>query len=456
MANPDIKDQGAPPVATQHEVQEDARKLVSARDIASEWWALFRSHQLSEHVNRAFKANPDIQTAQAILRRAQEHPVVQQGFLYSSDAAGNMPQSDTPGQQAPAKYYYNLHTSRLAVGYVPEVLVASREPAASQSQVEAQQEAVYFTLSSNAIVAAIQEASLRAQIEAQLNIIGLNRQALEIVHNQFKLGYVSESDVTLRELDAARAQHALVPLQQLLEQTRDLMRMLAGNLPDPDADAEDAFALDDLRLSKDLPLSLSSVLVLQRPDVRAAETQLRSVAEQNGLEIVNAMPKFTITGATGGAAFTPAWMLRDGGRFFDANGNIAQYIFGAKEYRAQSRAVQQVLSRVATQYRNTVMVALQNVADALNAIQVDTRALDVAAEAEQSASKNGDQVRKNYEAGAVDFPALKVAEQNEQFANMNLVRAQANQLADAVALFHTLGGRWWKREETDKAVVKQP
>ena len=90
--------------------------------------------------------------------------------------------------------------------------------------------------------------------------------------------------------------------------------MLAGNLPDPDADTEDIFTLDELHLSKELPLSLSSRLVEQRPDVRVAEAQLRSAAARYGVEIVNTLPRFTITGATGGTASSPGWMLRGRGQ----------------------------------------------------------------------------------------------------------------------------------------------
>ena len=346
-AGPDIKRADAPAAtqgtATPQVPQGEPQKLPFAHDISSEWWVLFKSPQLSEHINHAFMANPNAETAQDTLRRAQEHPVVRQGFFYPRVGGSSLP-----------------------LGVMTQV------------QDEIQQQATYFTLASNEVAAAIQEASLRAQIEAQLNIVGLNRQALEIVHNQFKLGYVTEKDVTQRELDAALAQQALVPLQQQFEQTRDLLRTLAGNLPDPDADTEDVFRLEDLHLSKDLPLSLSSRLVEQRPDVRAADALLKSAAARYGVEVINVFPRFTITGATGGTSSSPTWMLRDGGSFFDLNANAAQFVFGEKALRSKSRATQQALNMVAAQYRSVVMTAIQDVADILNVIQSDVRALDLA------------------------------------------------------------------------------
>jgi outer membrane protein TolC len=232
--------------------------------------------------------------------------------------------------------------------------------------------------------------------------------------------------------------------------------MLADNLPDPDADTEDAFKLDELRLSKELPLSLSSKLVEQRPDVRAAESQLRSAGAQYGVDIVNTLPRFTITAATGGPAASPAWMLRDGGKFFDSNGNGIQFIFGSNALRSKSHAAQQALSKAGAQYRNVVIAALQDVADTLSIIQADVRALEAATQSAQSAGEAAEQTRKRYEAGSVDFPTMRVAQQSEQSAIISLAQAQANRLGDAAALFQALGGRWWKLDETDKTKAKQP
>jgi outer membrane protein TolC len=313
-------------------------------------------------------------------------------------------------------------------------------------------EASYFTLASNVVAATIQEASLRAQIEAQLKIAGLNRQSLEIVHNQFKLGYVSEDDVMQLELGAAHAQQALVPLQLQLEQMRELLRELAGNAQDEDVTEQ--FTMDAVHMSKVLPLSLVSKLVEQRPDVRIAEARLYAVSAQYGVPVVNTLPRFTITGVATGKDSSPKWMLKSGGRFFDLKGNIAQFLYDAKTLRAKSRTVQQALNQAGGQYRSVVMAALQDMADTLNVIALDERALITAARQTQAATDTGEQTRRQYEAGSVDFQSLLVAQQNEQLAIINLVQALTNRAGDAVALFQALDGRWWKREATELAKAR--
>ena len=460
----------------------EAQKFDPSQDIPAEWWKLFQSPQIDALIKRAFKTNPDIEAAQAALRQAQEYTAAQQGFFYPAvtasyspsrnKLAGNMG-GNSPGQQgngtviqtysnpAGPKFngpaYYNFHVAQLTVGYVPDVFGANRRQVESaQAQVEMQQlqlEATYITLATNVVAAAIQEASLRAQIEAQLKIVSMNQQALEIVRNQLKLGYVSEMEVTQQEMTCALAQQALAPLQQQLEQTRDLVRVLTGNTPDQDI--EEKFTLEELHLPQTLPLSLPSKLVEQRPDVRIAEAQMHYASAQYGVAVANTLPQFAITGAIGGMASSPTWMFKNGGGFFNLTGDVAQTIFDGGTLRAKSRAAQQGLTQAGAQYRSVVMAALQNVADTLFVIQSDAQALKAAATAAQAASRMGELTRKQYESGAVDFQTLLVVQLNEQLAAINLVQAQTNRLGDTAALFQALGGGWWNREAKETAKAKE-
>ena len=159
----------------------------------------------------------------------------------------------------------------------------------------------------------------------------------------------------------------------------------------------ETFELAALHLPEELPLSLPSRLAEQRPDVRAAEEQLHAASAQYGVSIANLMPQFSISGAVGGMASTPGWMFRTGGGFFDLTANIAYNIFDGGTLRAQSRAAQQALELASAQYRSTVIVALQNVADTLHAIQSDAEALVAAARNEQAMSRVRELTRKQYD-----------------------------------------------------------
>jgi NodT family efflux transporter outer membrane factor (OMF) lipoprotein len=486
-AGPDFKRPEAPaangyipakviPDATASDPSPDggAQRFNPGADIPFDWWTLFQSPQINSLIKRAFKANPSIESAQAALRQAQEYVNAQQGFFYPTvgasyspsrtKLAGNMG-GNSPGVQGNGKVIqtysnpagpvyngpviYNFHVAQLTVGYVPDVFGGNRRQAESlQAQRDLQRfqlEAAYITLASDIVAAALQEASLRAQVAAMEKLVAANRENLDIMQKRFHLGDVSELDVASQEAVLAQSEQSLIPLRLQLEQTRDLIRALAGNAPD--ADVPETFELAALHLPEELPLSLPSKLVEQRPDVRAAEEQLHVASAQYGVSIANLMPQFSISGAVGGMASTPGWMFRTGGGFFDLTANIAYSIFDGGTLRAQSRAAQQALEQAGADYRSTVIVALQNVADTLHAIQSDAEALAAASRNEQAMSRVRDLTRKQYEAGYVSYQTLLFAEQGYQQAVLVLVQAQTNRLGDTAALYQALGGGWWNRTE---------
>jgi NodT family efflux transporter outer membrane factor (OMF) lipoprotein len=443
----------------------ESQRYDPTADIPFDWWTLFQSPQLNSLVERAFKANPSIESAQAALRQAQEYATAQQGFFYPTVGASYTPSRNKlagnlssaapgiqgngeliqapPGQASPV--YYNFHVAQLTVGYVPDVFGLNRRQVESaQAQVNAQRlqlEATYITLASNVVAAAIQEASLRAQLAAMDKILDDNRKTLDILRGQLELGYVSGMEVAAQQSALAVAEQAAIPLRKQLEQTRDLIRALAGNFPDQDV--AEKFELAGLHLPRELPLSLPSRVVEQRPDVRAAEEQLHCASAQSGVAIANTLPQFAITAAVGGMASNPAWMFRSGGGFFDLTADAAYTIFDGGTLRAKSRAAQQALVQAGAEYRSTVITALQNVADTLHVIQSDADALKAADTTEQATRTALDLTRKQYQVGYVNYQTVLAAEQSHQLALINLVQAQTNRLGDTAALYQALGGGWW-------------
>ena len=455
----------------------ESQRFNSTADIPFDWWTLFQSPQINSLIQRAFKANPTLEAAQATLRQAQQNVVAQQGFFYPTVGAsyspsrtklagnmgGNSPgvqgngnvisTQSNPGGPAPynAPVYYNYHVAQLTVGYVPDVFGLNRRQVESaESQRDAQKlqlEATYITLASNVVAAALQEASVRAQLDAMKRIVAINREMLELLHTQLKLGDVSGMDIAAQESSLASAEQSLTLLQKQLDQTRDLLRALVGNLPNEDI--EEKIELSTLHLPQELPLSLPSKIIEQRPDVRAAEEQLHFASAQAGVAIANRLPQFAVTGALGGMADTPSWMFRSGGGFFNLAASVSQTIFDGGTLRARSRAAEQALLQAGAQYRSTVITALQNVADTLYTLQSDADVLKSVSTATQANKTTFDLARKQYELGSINYPTQLAAEQGYQLSVINLVQAQTNRLGDTAALYQALGGGWWNRTGRD-------
>lgn len=451
-----------------------AQRLVLGGDVVFEWWREFHCSALDALVEAAFKANPTVTAAQAALRQAHELVAAQRGYFFPAiDAtyqaerhkvSGNTENSETPGVQAsgtnllphqdssgspvPAPVYYTFHTAELTVSFVPDVLGGNRRQVESlAAQAEAQRftlAATCITLASNVVAAAVQEASVRAQIEATQKLIEADTRALQILREQFRLGYAMRIDVAAQEAALAQVQTTLPPLRKQLEQTRDLLRALVGRLPNQEIER---LELEQLQLPEELPVSLPGNIIEQRPDVRAAEAQLHAANAQVGVAVAAMLPQFSITGAYAGNATTISQIFSSGGPFWNIFFDAAQPLFHGGTLLHQKRAADRALRQAAAQYRAAVVTAYQNVADTLHASIGDADELAADVEAEEAAKVTFDLTRRQLEAGYTNYLTLLGAEATYQQALLARVQAQATRFGDTVALFQALGGGWWNRKE---------
>lgn len=448
-----------------------AQRFGAAPEVPLDWWTTFGSPALDALVAKSIASNPTLEAARASLRAAQENVAAQRGLFFPTVQASYSPTrtkiagnqgGNSPGVQgdgsvistttnpsggaAPfnAPVVYNFHTAQVTVGFVPDVFGANRRQVESLTAQATYQrfelQAAYTTLASNVVGAAIQEALLRAQIASTEAIVAANTQSVELVRRQWKAGFASRLDVSLQEGALAQSQQGLPPLLKQFEQTRDLLRALAGGAPDLELGV--TFELASLTLPQDLPLSLPSQVVEQRPDIRAAEEQLHSASALVGVAKANRLPQFSIDGTAGGAASHFSQMFWPSGTFFNLAASVAQPIFDGGVLKHRQRAAQEALRQATAQYRATVLSAFQNVADTLHALAADADALRVAADVERTAQTSRDLIRRQLGRGYVDRLALINAEQTLRQASLNVAQAHATRLADTAALFQALGGGW--------------
>ncbi|HEY0803067.1 MAG TPA: efflux transporter outer membrane subunit [Steroidobacteraceae bacterium] len=435
----------------------DAQRFVAGMDIPSQWWTLFRSPGLNRLVEQALSANPNVGAAQAALRQAHE--------LYSAERTSFFPnvQGDFSGTRAKnalgtianptslpqANPYYNLYTAQLTLSYAPDIFGSTRRQVEiAKAQAESarfQLEATYLTLSSNVVVTAIQEASLRGQISATMRLLQLEHQLTEFVQQQRKLGTASDLDLLAQQSLEAQTAQTLPPLQKQLGQTRDALTALIGKLPSDEP--EETFRLEELTLPADLPVSLPSKLIEQRPDVREAEENLHMASAAVGVAIADLLPQFAINANVGSSALSVGTLFSPYTGFWDVGASLTQTLFDAGALLHKKRAADAVLDQAGAQYRAAVILACQNVADTLRALESDADALKASAEAERAAKKTFDLAQRQRALGTISLVVVLNAEQSYNTALLALVQGQANRYADTAALFQALGGGWWNRKE---------
>jgi NodT family efflux transporter outer membrane factor (OMF) lipoprotein len=431
-----------------------AQQFVPGADIPGEWWTLFQSPQLSELVTEALKNNANLAAAQATLREAQHLYKAQRTSLFPSvqgsfDAARAKYPTSTLTAPTVGSSIYNLYTAQLSLSYTPDVFGGVRrgiEVAGTQVD-SARYEliAADLTLTSNVVVTAITEAGLRGQIRATERLLALQHQLTETARARRKLGTLSDIDLLPQEASEAQTAATVPPLQKQLGQDRDLLTALLGRLPAQEPGA--AFHLEDLTIPTDIPVSVPSKLVGQRPDVLAAEANLHAATAQVGISIADMLPQFQITADTGSAALAIDKLFTPYTGFWDLGASLTQTLFDAGALIYRHRAANDALDAAAAQYREAVILACQNVADALRALQADADAVKAAAEADRAAKASFDLAQKQLKLGTISMVALLNAEQTYLQAEIALVQAQSNRYADTAGLFQALGGGWWNRPE---------
>jgi NodT family efflux transporter outer membrane factor (OMF) lipoprotein len=289
------------------------------------------------------------------------------------------------------------------------------------------------------------EGSLRGQIAATERLVELQHQLTETVRRQRTLGTGSDLDILAQESAEAQTAAQLPPLEKQLGQTRDALTALLGRLPSEEP--SETFELADLTLPTELPVSLPSKLIEQRPDVRAAEENLHAASAQVGVALANMLPQFTISADTGSASLAINKLFTPYTGFWDVGASLTQTLFDAGALIYRHRAADEALDQAAAEYRAAVILACQNVADTLRALRADADALAADVAAEEAARRTFELSRQQFELGTISQVALLNAEQSYRQAEVALVQARANRYADTAGLFQALGGGWWNRSE---------
>jgi NodT family efflux transporter outer membrane factor (OMF) lipoprotein len=469
VVGPDFKKPAAPAVSdyTAHPLTAttaspgvaggEAQNFDRGAEIPADWWTLFHSQPLNALIEQSLANNHDLKAAQAALLVARENVLAQRGAFFpnvsASFSASHQRQSEaispTPNSNA---FEYSLFTPQLSISYTPDVFGLNRRGAesikAQEQAVRFQMIAAYLTLTNTVAATAIQEAALQAQIDATRRLIEIDTEVVQTLKYQLAKGYASRLDLAAQESQLAATAATLPPLVKQLAQQQDLLAALTGRFPSQ-APAQ-PLDLANLNLPQDLPVSLPSNLVEQRPDVLQAEANLHAASAQIGIATANRLPNIELTASAGSTALAIDQIFNANNGFWSVGAALTAPIFDGGTLLHQERAAKAAYVQASEQYRSTVLTAFQNVADTLTAVEQDAEALKASAAAADAAKVTLDLSERQWRSGYASYLSLLSAEQAYQQARIGLVQAQANRYADTAALFQALGGGWWRRADLAK------
>lgn len=426
----------------------DAQRFLHDRDVPQRWWTTFDNAELTRRVSLALQHSPSVTAAQAALRQARETALAARGGLFPAvDANGGatrQKQSAVESGTANGVGPFTLYNASVSVNYTLDLFGGVRRGIEAQmaqtDYQQAQLDTTYLTLAGNVVTASLQEASLREQIRATEQIVDWQRKTLNIAEKQQQIGATSLSDTLAVRSQLATTEATLPPLRAQLATTRNQLATYLGVTP---AQLEAApLTLDAVNLPQDIPVSLPSQLVDQRPDIRAASAQLHAASAQVGVATAAMLPQITLSGSGGSQALSGGDLFSAGTRAWSLGLNLTQPLFHGGELLHQKRAAQAGMEKAVADWQQTVLTAFQNVADALQALQYDAQTLAAQATAESAASRRLDLTRQQYQLGATGYLNLLDAERSYQQARITLIQARAARLSDTAALYTALGGGW--------------
>ena len=424
--------------------------LVDGADVPGEWWQIYHCAELDQLVALALKHNSTIDAAKAALRAAQEQVRAQRGAAYPQITASLAPTRQKVADVLASPLsnnneLFSLTTTQVAVTYSPDLFGANRRAVESlQAQADQQRftlEAARLTLASNVVVAAIQDALLRAEIGETNAIIDEQQRAVASFLLQLKQGQAATTDLAAQQALLAQAQATLPPLEKQFRINRDLLAALVGRTPGEPVEVR--FDLAALTLPDRLPLSLPAQLVEHRPDVRIAEAQLHAASAQIGVAKAARLPNIELAATAGTAALALNPAFGPETDFWSLAATLTQPIYDGGTLLHRQRSAEAAYDQAAAQYQGAVVGAFQNTADTLHAIRTDGDAVRDADAADRISQQSLAIARRQLTAGQGTALAVLGAEETEHQSQLARQQALAARYDDVAALFQALGGGWW-------------
>jgi NodT family efflux transporter outer membrane factor (OMF) lipoprotein len=444
----------APPTPAHYAVQPTPADSAKADNVAQHfslgaravpaWWRLYGSDTLDAWVDEGLHNNPSLAATQHTLEAAHQ-------LLRAQVGANMLPTLDAQGQTSrqralgfpgigPPTNLYDVYAGQLALSYNFDLFGATRhgieQTAAQVDQQSYEFDAAKRALAANIVIAAINAASLAEQLSTSERLSTLVHEQAALTERSYRLGAASKDDVLAMQQQAASIDTSIPPLRSQALRARHALAVLMGRTPDQ---APSNLTLAQLHLPGDVPVSVPSDLLQQRPDVLAAEASVHEASAQVGVATANLFPHISLSATLGSEAFKPANLFTASGSVWSAGVSLAQPIFHGGALMAQRRAAIANYNAALAQYRQSVLNAFQNVADTLTALNQDALTLQAATSEAAAASQSFTDIDARYRLGAVSYPEAVISEQHLQSAKLSEIQARAARMSDTAALFQSMG-----------------
>lgn len=428
---------------------EAAKQAGTAPAAIGEWWTVFQDEILTDLIHQAAAGNLDLKTAYARIEEAAAVKGIAKGDYWPqingtgaatanrlSDVAGGAAAED----RTPELYSVGLDAS-WEIDFWGRIRRSVQSADASlQASVEDYRDALIILYSEIAnSYLSIRELQMRIAL-AQVNVDS-QKGTLKLTQGRYDAGLVPEMDVHQSNLNLARTESSVPAMRQELAAAIHRLAVLTGQTPDAiqaQVGHQDKVPHPDIGILTGLPADL----LRQRPDVRRAEQQLRAQTARIGVAKADLLPRISLSGAFALEANDSGDLGDSGSQTYRFGPAFRWALFQGGRIRSNIRAEEARTDQALYQYRQAVLLALEDVENAYVSCREEQDRLAYIQKSVDAARKTVSQVNTLYENGLVTF--LNVLDAERSLAEQEDLLAQSSgQLSrNIVSIYRSLGGGW--------------
>ncbi len=415
---------------------KNERNLDSLANVTNlKWFDLFNDDVLKDLIKKGLENNYDLKIAvsridqlraQLGYAKADLFPSFQYGATINSNDKNFTPSTAGASMSWELDFWGKYRHENNAV----------------QAELLATEEARKVVLSeivSNIAYAYFQMRNLDEQLEITKSTLETREKYYEIINQRFKNGYISEVDKVQIEQQVAIAEAAIPNIQRQITYQENTIALLTGQLP---TEIPRGKSNTELRIVSEIPLSLPSALLENRPDVKAAELRYKAANERIGVAQAMRFPSLNLAAIAGFASADLSNLFLGSSYLQNASAGIAGPIFAFGKNKRRVEINRQQAEQFKFIYQKTYIGAVSEVEQSIQNIRTYKEEWKARNRQVQAALINFNLSRERYDSGYVSYLEVLDVETNLFNAQLSLAQLSERQLSSMVELYKALGGGW--------------
>lgn len=408
------------------------------------WWEVFQDPTLQDLIRAALKQNYDVRIAAARIMearaqlgitRADQLPTVNAGAAGLNDRVPKTkfaPENETSFNAAGASLAWDLD-------FWGKYRRATEAARANLLATEWARRAVINSLVSDVAASYFQLRALDLQLEISRRTLASRQESLQLTRTLSDGGAATMLDVRQAEQLVATAAESIPSLERQIQQEENFLSTLLGRNPGAIARG---MKLTEQPHSPEVPVGLPSNLLERRPDILAAEAELRTANAQIGVARAAYFPQISLTANSGFLSSALTSLFTGPAGFWNFGGTAAQPIFAGGRIKSGVKLSEARKEEMLLTYQRTIQQAFRGVSDSLVEYQKDREFRERQQELLLAAQDAARLSEMRYKGGATNYLEVLTNETNSFNAELGLAQAQLNELLGLVDIYRNLGGGW--------------